>query len=178
MMLRNIALVGVMAAALGATVAYAESKPAGDAVRPVMDWHKDMCTNHFAHTAGRLAFLAAKLDLTAEQRPAWDKWHEAVMSGAERQRAVCLEAAPAKGAPPSVVERMAHLQLILATKAESLKTSQPALEALYQTLTPAQKAVFDHPLGMHHRFMWHGGWQGHGADGGPHGPMPMPMKSQ
>src|SRR5215813_6000121 len=45
------------------------------------DFAKKMCIEHFARSSGRLAYLEAKLQLTADQQPLWDKWAEAVGKG-------------------------------------------------------------------------------------------------
>ena len=44
---------------------------------------RSLCIEHFARSAGRLAYLEAKLELNAEQQPLWDKWRQAVAAGAD-----------------------------------------------------------------------------------------------
>ena len=46
----------------------------------------------------------------------------------------------------AIVERQARFGEIAAARAQTLQTAQPTLEALYQALSPEQKAVLDHPM--------------------------------
>jgi LTXXQ motif family protein len=124
---------------------------------PAAGWHhkhdaafqpKDFCLNRFARTAGHLAYTEAKLQLTASQHALWDKWQAAVTAGAEKERDSCLASLPAKDARPTALDRDDRLQKMLAMKADNLKTARPALVALYDSLTPEQRAVFDHPRPM------------------------------
>jgi hypothetical protein len=119
---------------------------------------KTMCIEHFARSAGRLAYLEARLELTADQQPQWDKWRQAVASGAEKERADCLADLPAAGVRPTALDRDSHIEKMMATKVANLQTARPALEALYQSLTPEQRLVFDRPMhgeheGRRHRHM-------------------------
>jgi hypothetical protein len=72
------------------------------------------------------------------------------------------------------LERNARMQKMLETKLAEMRSERPALEALYQSLTPEQKQVFDHSdhgFGHHHGHHmgphFGGGHDGH--DGQPHG---------
>ena len=114
---------------------------------------KAMCIEHFARSAGRLAYLEARLQLTADQQPQWDKWRQAVASGAEKERTDCLADLPAAGQLPTALDRDIHMEKMMATKVATLQAARPALEALYQSLTPEQRLVFDRPM--------HGEHEGH-----------------
>lgn len=116
-------------------------------------WHKRMCEERYDRTAGRLGYLAAKLNLTDQQHDAWNKWQEGVMKAATDVKATCLAATPAAGAPPSLLDHEANAEKMLAVKLQGLQATRPALEALYATLTPDQKTVMDE-MGMrrHHHF--------------------------
>jgi hypothetical protein len=109
-------------------------------------WMKSRCIDHFARSAGRLAYLEARLQLTADQQPLWDKWRQAVAAGAEKERNDCLADVPAAGQRPTALERDSHKEKMMATKVATLQAARPALEALYQSLTPEQKAAFDRPM--------------------------------
>jgi hypothetical protein len=113
------------------------------------DWHQRACTERYARIAGRLAYLEAKLELTADQNPLWDKWRDAVISGAEQQRALCRQSPFRPGAHPIIVERQAYVGRITGARAQALQTAQPALEALYQALSPQQRGVLDRPMSGH-----------------------------
>jgi hypothetical protein len=114
---------------------------------------KSMCIEHFARSAGRLAYLEARLQLTADQQPQWDKWRQAVAGGAEKERTDCLADVPAAGTRPTALDRDSHLEKMMATKVATLQGARPALEALYQSLTAEQRLVFDRPM--------HGAYEGH-----------------
>src|SRR5437762_12987805 len=89
---------------------------------------KTLCIEHFARSAGRLAYLEAKLQLTAEQQPLWDKWRQTLAAGAEKERADCLASVPTAGTRPSVLDRDSRFEKMLATKVATLQTARPALE--------------------------------------------------
>jgi LTXXQ motif family protein len=38
------------------------------------------------------------------------------------------------------------MQQFLSTRLESLQAAKPAVQALYQALSPEQRAIFDHPF--------------------------------
>jgi len=54
----------------------------------------------------------------------------------------------------AIVERQARFGEIAAARAQTLQTAQPTLEALYQALSPEQKAVLDHPMNGEGRHGW------------------------
>jgi LTXXQ motif family protein len=119
---------------------------------------KAMCIEHFARSAGRLAYLEARLQLTADQQPQWDSWRQAVAAGSEKERTDCLADLPATGTRPTALDRDSHMEKMMATKVATLQAARPALEALYRSLTPEQRAVFDRPMhgeheGQHHHHM-------------------------
>ena len=114
---------------------------------------KSMCIEHFARSAGRLAYLEARLQLTADQQSQWDKWRQAVAAGAEKERADCLAGLPAAGTRPTALDRDSRLEKMMATKVATLQAARPALEALYQSLTAEQRQIFDRP--MHGEFGGH-----------------------
>ncbi|HXP98404.1 MAG TPA: Spy/CpxP family protein refolding chaperone [Telmatospirillum sp.] len=107
--------------------------------------HKTFCSDHYAHDVARLAYLEAKLDLTEKQRSAWVKWQQWQVDGADKERAACLSEAPKSTGMPSFLDHEAQLEKALTIKLQNLQSSRPALEALYESLTPAQRSVFDRP---------------------------------
>ncbi len=118
-------------------------------------WHKRSCIDHYARAAGRLAYTEAKLDVTAAQRSAFDRWRAAVLHSAQARKDECLAHQGEHDKNTSVVERSAMMQKKLESRLAALRSEQPALEALYQSLTPEQKTQFDQ---RGHRF----GKRGHG----------------
>ncbi len=126
--------------------------------RNLAEWHKKMCTERYARKVARLAYLEAKLDLTEQQRAAWDKWRQTRLNAATQERSACLENSSQPEGRPTAVEREARLEKRLSLKLQGLQASRPALEALYDVLTPDQRAVLDHP---HHGWRHHGRWDEH-----------------
>lgn len=157
----SIIVGGLAALAFCATVALAVAAPPDDQTAAREHWRKHACTEPFAKLSGRLGYLEVKLDLTAAQRPLWDKWRAAVADGAGKVEAVCLKgAAAAPEAHPTIVERLAHTQERVAAEAAGLQAAQPSLAALYQALTPEQRELFEHGLRMGHGGHGHPGWGG------------------
>lgn len=107
--------------------------------------HKTFCSDHYAHEIAGLFYLEAKLDLTEKQRSAWNKWRQVQSDNANKEQTVCLTNAPTPDAKPTAPEREAQMEKVLVIKLQNLQSSRPALEALYEVLTPAQRAVFDRP---------------------------------
>ncbi len=107
------------------------------------------CEERLARRAGRLAYTAAKLNLTPEQRPLWDKLQSTMQAAADKQRQLCASLKPA-GEPgqQSILDRVNRREQFLSARLQGLQQTRPVLEQLYQALTPEQKAIIDHPL-MH-----------------------------
>jgi hypothetical protein len=169
-MLRKLIALSFVAALSTSSLAFAQTAPS---VPPVQaqpqaeqqgaDEHRQTCTERYAHIVGRLAYLEAKLELTAGQRPLWDKWRDAVISGADQRRALCRQSPFRSGAHATIVERQAYFGRITAARAQALQTAQPALEALYQALSPEQREVLDRPMSGH-RHHHDGDWHHHDGD--------------
>lgn len=173
MRLAVIAILIAIALAAGAQGALAQPSP-NEGTTPQWQGHREhhrwaghhrhACSEQAARLSGRLAYLEVKLDLTADQRPLWDKWRQAVIDGATKVRAVCMERPPTADSRPTVVDRAAHLQKLLATKASAMEAAQPALAAVYQSLNEEQRNIFERgmaPRHRHHHGPRHG--PGHGA---------------
>ncbi len=105
---------------------------------------QERCIDRLAWRAARRAYVETKLDLTAAQRPLWDKVESAAQTEEQKERQLC--AALKGSAAPTVVERMARMQQFLSARLDGLAAAKPAVEALYQALTPAQQAILDHPF--------------------------------
>ena len=106
---------------------------------------KQICTEHYAREAGFLAYLGVKLDLTAQQQPLWDKYHQAMLDSFGKIRDACVanKSSPRWGL--TALERRDRMERSLAAKLDALRVTRPALEALYQSLPPEQREVLDHP---------------------------------
>jgi hypothetical protein len=149
---------------------------AGDGPAPAKSWHrhftrmrdpasaKNMCIEHFARSAGRIAYLEAKLQLSTDQQPLWNKWADATSAGNGTMRDDCIAAVPAKDTPKTALDRDSTVEKLLSDKLDALKTARPALEALYQSLTPEQRVAFDRGTQLGHRMGGHK-WRHHGQEG-------------
>jgi periplasmic protein CpxP/Spy len=113
-------------------------------------WMKGMCVEHYARSASRLAYLEARLQLTPDQQPLWDKYQQAMTSGAVKERDECLASIPAAGHEPTILDREDRFEKLMSAKLASMQASHPALETLYQALTPEQRVAFDRPMHRHH----------------------------
>jgi|SRR5579862_467898 len=105
------------------------------------------CAERLARRAGMVAYTVTRLNLTAEQRPLWDKLNTVIQAGTQKQQQLC--AALKTGPQPqerTVVDRADWLEQTLAARVQALHEARPALQQLYQALTPEQKAIVDHPF--------------------------------
>ena len=133
--------------------------------------HQQMCVEQFAKHVGKLAYLEAKLDLTETQRPLFEKWRQSILEAAAKQRTAC-QAANVKGdARPTIVDRQKRQEQRLAARLQSLQASRPALQSLYDALSPAQRETLDR---RHHHHLG-GRWKGRMMQGhGPRNTAPKP----
>jgi len=135
----------------------------------------ERCENLSALAAGRLAYMEARLNLTAAQRAAFTRWRDVRLAAVKRMATTCASE-PVRGAgrgqqaadaQASPVERMARQEARLRARIADLTAERPALEALYNSLTPEQRQKFRPEQG---------GRLG-GMGGGPRGPrMAMMMR--
>jgi len=109
---------------------------------------RERCEERLARRAGVIAYTVSKLNLTAEQKPLWDKLNGAVQSAADKERQLCASLATQGGpeARGTILDRMSRREQFLSARLQGLQQTRPALEALYQSLSPEQKATIDHPF--------------------------------
>ena len=133
----------------------------------------EMCKNHYAVAVGKLAELEAMLELTAKQKPLFDRWRDAVLTAAKARVDECATI-KLPDHDMSVVDFAKMHQKKLEAQLSILKAQMPALEALNAALTPEQQKTFkrtglhfamERMDGMAHR------WEGMkgGMMGGMHG---------
>ena len=120
-------------------------------------WMRDMmtrrspqqrCEERLAHRAGIIAYTVSKLNLTAEQKPLWDKLNGVIQSSADKERQLCASL-PTQGGPQAqgtILDRTSRREQFLSVRLQGLQQARPALEALYQALSPEQKTTIDHPF--------------------------------
>jgi hypothetical protein len=102
------------------------------------------CEERLARRAGMVAYTGAKLNLTAEQQPLWGKLNAALQAAGAKQRQLCeaLGASTERG-QVTVLDRLNRTEQRLSARLDALHQVRPALEQLYQALTPEQKATID-----------------------------------
>ena len=112
-----------------------------------MMMHRDpteRCEERLAWRAAMRAYTEAKLDLTPEQRPLWDRVESIAQTEQQKERQLCAALKP--GGDTTMLDRLDRMQQFLSTRLEALQAAKPAVQALYQALTPEQRAIFDHPF--------------------------------
>ncbi|TMJ61695.1 MAG: hypothetical protein E6G81_03970, partial [Alphaproteobacteria bacterium] len=75
---------------------------------------------------------------TAEQKPLWDKLNGAIQSAADKERQLCanLPTQPGPEAQGTILDRMSRREQFLSARLQGMQQARPALEALYQALSP------------------------------------------
>jgi hypothetical protein len=102
------------------------------------------CVDRLAWRAARRAYVETELDLTPAQRPLWDKLQSIAQSEQQKERQLCNQVKP--DSELTMLDRMDRAQQFLSARLGALQTVRPAVEALYQALTPEQRTTFDHPF--------------------------------
>ncbi|MEE4121429.1 MAG: Spy/CpxP family protein refolding chaperone [Paracoccaceae bacterium] len=97
--------------------------------------------------AGRLAFIEAELGITKDQRPLWDAYAEAARDAAGSMAAM-HERMGSMESTPSLPQRLALMEEMMAGRLSALQTVREEVEALYEALTPEQQGVADDIMGM------------------------------
>jgi hypothetical protein len=144
------------------------------------------CQDLYAHKAGEMAFLEAKLQLTAPQQPLFARWKEVSMDSAKRHEGDCgvRVAQRRAGERPDMMQRLDREEEMLKTRLADIQAERPALDALYVALSPTQKEEFARAarramggrMHMAMRMMRHGGApeMGRRLGRGPGGEPPLP----
>ena len=105
------------------------------------------CDERLARRAGIIAYTIAKLDLTQQQRPLWDKLQAILQQGADRERQLCAQLkTQAERGQETILDRLGRREQFLSARLDALKQARPALEQFYQALTADQKAIINHPF--------------------------------
>jgi hypothetical protein len=105
------------------------------------------CEERLARRAGRIAYTVAKLKLTAEQRPLWDRLRDLMQAAGDRQHQLCASLKPeGERGQETILDRANRREQFLSARLQGIQQTRPALEQLYQALTPEQKAIIDHPF--------------------------------
>jgi hypothetical protein len=116
---------------------------------------KQMCNDGYARQAAQLTYLETSLQLTASERPLFERWKDAKLNIGHRHADRCAQRATQRGASadrpgrdaqdrsdsmrPSPADQMARQEDRLKERLADLQAERPALEAFYNALSPAQK---------------------------------------
>jgi hypothetical protein len=106
------------------------------------------CVDRIAKRAGFVTTIGFKLNLTADQKPLWDKVVAASQAAQTNEAKTCsvLPASADDRGKQTIIDRMNHRQAMMQAQLQGLQQTEPAVQALYQLLTPDQKALVDHPF--------------------------------
>lgn len=140
-----------------------------------------ICQETVARTAGRFAELEVRLNLTGAQTGAFTHWRDLRLAAAKTRAAECasrpLPPQMAQGAarggrganatPPNPVERLTREETQLQHRLADIQAERPALEALYNGLSAAQRQTLARANGRGP------GGRRFGGFGGPRGGMGM-----
>jgi hypothetical protein len=50
------------------------------------------------------------------------------------------------GGAPTLLDRLDRMQQFLSARLQGIEAAKPALQSLYQALSPEQRAIIDHPF--------------------------------
>jgi hypothetical protein len=77
----------------------------------------------------------------------WDNLRGLMQAAADRQHQLCATLKPAgERGQETVLDRVTRREQFLSARLQAIQQTRPALEQLYQALTPEQKAIIDHPM--------------------------------
>jgi len=103
----------------------------------------DFCQEGYAHESGYLAYIQARLQLTADEQLLWDRWQQRLQAAGLAERTSCEAERTSLGSRPNAIQREDAFLRMASARIETIKASRPELQALYGALTPAQQEVFD-----------------------------------
>lgn len=106
----------------------------------------DMKWDPAARAQKRLGELNAKLNLTADQQPAWKTFSDHVNDQAKNMAAMRDQMKDRAQSMPKMTapERMAKMADLMKDRAQNMATMADAVKTFYATLTTEQQATFDH----------------------------------
>ena len=110
-----------------------------------MRWNPEQrCIDRLARRAAHRAYVETELNLTSEQRPLWDRLQNIAQGEQQRERQLCEQLKP--GEELTTLQRLDRAQQFLSARLDALQSAKPAVQALYQSLSPEQREIFDHPF--------------------------------
>ena len=82
---------------------------------------------------------------------AWDAFQKAADAPSAKEKTKCASLPAEMKEPPTFADRMNKREEIMKSRLESMEAVKPTLLALYDKLTPEQKAMFDRPMMGRHQ---------------------------
>lgn len=114
----------------------------------------DMKMDHVARAEKHLTELKAKLNLTKDQEPAWNDYSGQVTAQAKSMASTQEDMKKQmQSMPQTAPERMALMASRMKDHAQHMATMAETVKTFYNTLTPAQKTVFDKMQMSHMGYM-------------------------
>ncbi len=109
---------------------------------------KAFCLDRVARRAGNRTYLKIKLDLKPDQMTAWDAFAKASDAADVKDTARCNALPSEMKERPNYVDRLGMEEAYMKARVERIEAVKPSLVALYDTLSPEQKATLDRPRPM------------------------------
>ena len=108
---------------------------------------RERCEERLARRAAMTAYTITKMNMTAEQKPLWENLNSIVQAATDRERQLCasLPSADQRG-QETILDRVNRREQYLSARLQALQQAKPALEALYQSLSPDQTVIINHPF--------------------------------
>ncbi|MDD2545622.1 MAG: Spy/CpxP family protein refolding chaperone [Burkholderiaceae bacterium] len=147
----------------------APANPAASAAPSETRPAASMKDRHQAHRAQHAAELKKKLQLTAEQEPAWNTFLQ-TMHGPDSERHARMD--PKDLEKLSTPERIDRMRALRAQRTAEADRRGEAIKTFYATLSPAQQKTFDAETHRHHRMEGRERMEGRHGGEGHHGMHP------
>ena len=111
------------------------------------------------HTAGRIAFLRAELQITDAQSKAWDAFADAMQKIGSQLKAADMPMM-AEASAPQLLARLDSQERMLTARLEGVRAMKAAFAPLYEALSAEQRKTADDLLANHMGLMPLGMMQG------------------
>lgn len=121
--------------------------------------------NMTEHTAGRIAFLRAELQITDAQSKAWDAFADAMQKIGSQMKAADMPMM-AEGSAPQLLARLDSQERMLTARLDGVRAMKAAFAPLYDALSAEQRKTADDLLANHMGLMPLGMMQGSMMQGG------------
>ena len=147
----------------------------------IADRMKQMCQDRYARETGELTYLQTRLQLTPAQQSTFQRWSQAKLGIARRHADDCAQQPmPTRDrgqarTMPAPADMLGRQEDRLKQRVADIEAERPALEALYNALSPQQRIELAR-AGRPDNMGSHRMGPGRFADArGPRGPMGGPM---